>query len=333
MTLRIPSSRPEFEGFEAYYATALAPFLRLREEERRQAVNRFFIIAAAGIAGAVIVFLILSPFGGVGVQLAFFFGVLVIGGANWLLDRTRNDIGHGLINRIASKLGFTYTGELERPTYYDRFKQLKMLPSHNREEWEDEVRGVYYGADFTFCEAHLIHQTSGKNRRRLTKFRGQLFIIDYPHAFLGTTVILRDMGALNRLTKPGREFSRVGLVSSKFEKEFETWSTDQVEARELLDPLVLERFLEIERLYDGKKIRAAFADGKLLIAVETGDRLSLGTMFKPIVGAKRVETILSEFDAVFGLIDVLLKPIDGRLSDPFTLRDVEPSNEGARRGA
>ena len=42
--------------------------------------------------------------------------------------------------------------------------------------------------------------------------------------------------------KPGKEYSHVGLASPEFEKAFEAWSTDQVEARELLDPLVLERF-------------------------------------------------------------------------------------------
>ena len=66
----------------------------------------------------------------------------------------------------------------------------------------------------------------------------------------------------------------------------------QVEARDLLDPIVLERFQELERLFGGKKLRAAFDDGKIMIAIETGDRLNIGTMFAPLHGPARVEAIL-----------------------------------------
>ncbi len=133
------------------------------------------------------------------------------------------------------------------------------------------------------------------------------------------------MGPLNALMKPGKGYARVGLASPAFEKSFEAWSTDQVEARDLLDPIVLERFQELERLFGGKQLRAAFDGGKLLIAVETGDRLNIGTMFKPIDGAGRVETILKEFDVVFDLIDVLLARHNGTMNGAFSLSHVKAS--------
>ena len=95
-----------------------------------------------------------------------------------------------------------------------------------------------------------------------------------------------------------------------------------MEARDLLDPIVLERFLELERLFGGKKLRAAFTGGKLLVAIETGDRLNMGSMFKPLESAERIEKILKEFDVVFDLIDVLLKRVDKRLDGAFSVDQI-----------
>src|SRR3990167_3598821 len=322
MPLKITSGRSEFAGFDAYFEQSIAPYLNEKERARAAAVINIAILGAAtaALAAAVAYF---GPFGPENFRAALFLG---FGGAalsTWLLNRARDDITHGLLERIASKLNFTYRGKLERPDYHDRFRALKLLPNHNIEHWEDEIRGVHAGNGFTLCEVHLKYKSSGKSSSTRTVFHGQLFIIDYPKRFLGRTVLLRDAGLMNALGKPGKEFSRVGLASPEFEKAYEAWSSDQVEARDLLDPVVLERFQELERLYKGKRLRAAFDAGSLLIAIETGDRMNIGTMFAPLPGAGRVEAILAEFDAVFDLIEVLVKRIEGRIDGAFSVSHVK----------
>lgn len=327
MNLKIPAGREEFDGFDGYFASAVAPYLANKEGERRAAVTNFLMLCAAAAAIAISMAMF-GPFGAENLRIAALIGFGGAALATWLLNRARADITHGLLDLIARKLGFSYSGKMTRPDYHARFRDLKLLPRHNREEWEDEVRGVHAGSGFVFCEAHLKMKSSGKNSSVRTVFHGQLFIIDYPKRFLGTTILLRDMGPANALFRPGKEFSRVGLASPVFEKAFEAWSTDQVEARDLLDPVVLERFQELERLFGGKKLRAAFADGKIYLAMETGDRLNIGTMFRPLHGADRVEKILAEFDAIFDLIDVLLKRLDGRIDGAFSVAHVRGSGGG-----
>jgi hypothetical protein len=322
MSLTLPSRRQEFAGFGAYYEASIAPHLADMERRRVEAVNKTFI-AGVSTAALAIAAAKLAPIPGVNVHLAIFIAMSGLAGCAFLLRRARNDITRGLIEKIAGKLNFRYRGEMARPDYNQQFRRLKLLPGHNREEWEDEVEGAHAGAIFRFCEAHLKFKSSGKNSSTRTVFHGQLFVIDYPKKFLGTTVVQRDMGALNALMKPSKEFQRVGLASPVFERAFEAWSTDQVEARDLLDPLVLERFQELERLFGGKKLRAAFDDGKLLIALETGDRLSIGSMFKPIEGAGRVEAILREFDLIFDLIDILLRRVDRPIAGAFSVSHVK----------
>ncbi len=318
---RAPSARPEFAGFGEFYCAEIAPYLAEKEIARRATVTNFAILV--GSLGTLAVAVILrGPFGDANVQIGFFIALAAASVSAWLLNRTRDDIGHGLLERISRRLNFAYEGRLGRPDYYDAFRELKLLPDHNIESWEDEVRGAHAGGGFVLCEANLKYRTSGKNSRVKTVFHGQLFAIDYPKRFLSRTVVMRDRGALNRFFKPGREFSRVGLVSSEFEKAFEAWSTDQVEARELLDPLVLERFQELERLFRGKNLRAAFSNGALFVAIETGDRLNMGSMFRPLENPRRVERVLKEFDVIFDLIDVLVKRVDKALDGAFSLAEL-----------
>ena len=314
----LPSERPEFRGFPEFFESEISPYLRSKEDARQQAVMHagLIVIAGAFVAGSIIAF---APFGEHKFQFGFFAGAIALAAAAWRLNRTRSDITHGLLQRVCQQLDFGYSRTIGRPEMFPTFDRLKLLPDFNREAWEDEVRGTREGAAFSFCEAHLKYKTSGKNSSTRTVFHGQLLEIDYNRKFLGETVVRRDAGLLNRFGKPGRDFQNVGIASPKFEKIFEAWSTDQVEARELLDPLVLERFEELDRLFEGAKLRAAFTGGKLLIAMETGDKLNMGSMFKSLDGPARVEKILHEFDLIFDLIDVLLKRVDTRLDGAFSV--------------
>lgn len=328
MVLKYSSERREFAGFDSFYAERLAPYLATRERDRAETITNVLILGGA-IGALVLALVFFGPFGSGNLNAGIFLSMIGTGVCTWLINRTRTDITHGLLGLIVGRLGYHYTGKLDRPAYCERFLALKLLPAFNIEEWTDAVSGAYSGHGFIACETHLKYKTRGKNSSVRTVFHGQLLIIDYPKTFYGKTILLRDRGVLNAVTRPGKEFSRVGLASPAFEKAFEAWSTDQVEARELLDPIVLERFQELERLFGGNKLRVAFDNQKILLAVETGDRLNIGTMFKPFGGPERIEKILAEFDAIYDLLDVLMKRLDGRIDGAFSVEHVR----GARRGA
>ena len=310
MTLKPPSQRPEFSGVSAFYDETLVPYLRNKEEERTKAIMNAGIVAFVGvvIGAAVWAMFGIAELGGViGVV-----GFVIAGG---IISKARSNISDGLFARIIENLGFRYQHKISRPEFCSDFRRLKLIKNFNKEHWEDLIAGQRSGVDFSMCEAKLQHESgSGKNRKVTTIFFGQFFVIDYHKEFLGETVVKRDAGLLNRFGKPSANFQRVGIASPKFEKIFEAWSTDQVEARDLLDPIVLERFEALDDLFDGAKIRAAFSNGKLFIALENGDKLNMGSMFKALESADRVETIYKEIDLLFDLIDLAVKRIEGRAS-------------------
>lgn len=317
MTITAPSQREEYRDLAAFYDTQIAPYFRDQESKRRNAVKNSIIIG--GVAAILVLGLLaLGPFGELNLQLSVLLGFGGVGLSSFFLNKARNQIAAGLLERVCGFLGFKYRQDISRPAIASELDRMKLLPRYNREAWEDEVIGERHGAGFVLCEAKLKKVTQGKNRHEKTVFHGQVLVIDYPKEFLGETIIRRDAGMLNRLMKPGKEFQNVGLVSSKFEKAFEAWTTDQVEARELLDPLVLERFEELERLFDGAKFRGAFSKGKLVVVLDTGDKLNMGSMFQSLEQPARVEMIMKEFDLIFDLIDVSLKQVDTKLDGVVT---------------
>ena len=320
--IALPSSRPVFDGFSSYYQSDIAPYLDAKEGARQNAVKHFYAAMGLTTLCTLIVFFFL-PWQEARFHAAF--AVVVIGGSIGYasVTKVRNTLTHGLLERICRHFKFSYRRDLSRPDYYDMFRRLDLLPNHNKEDWEDEIKGAHSESGFSFCEAHLKKQSSGKKKRTVTVFHGQLLVLDYHKEFLGETVIKRDAGVFNGFMKPNSKFQRVGIASPKFEKIFEAWSTDQVEARELLDPLVLERFEELDRLFDGAKLRAAFAGGKLYVALESGDKLNIGSMFTPLQGPERTEKILKEFDLIFDLIDVLVKRVDRRMDGAFSVDSIK----------
>lgn len=317
MKLTPPSDRSEYQGISSFYESDIIPYLEGEEQRRRSAVVTSALIAivtlivAAGAYG-------LAPFGDANFHIAFIATVIGLSVAGAELSKARSAITAGLLERVSSFFGFTYLRELSRPDFVSVFDRLQLLPSYNRQSWEDQVAGVRNDTDFVLCEAHLRKVTHGKKRRVKTVFHGQLLMLDYHKNFLGETVIKRDAGVFNRFMKPGAEFQRIGIVSSRFEKAFEAWSTDQVEARELLDPVVLERFEALDNLFDGAKFRAAFSEGRLYIALETGDKLNIGSMFKSLEDPTRFERIIKEFDLIFDLIDLAVKQVDSPLNGPIS---------------
>ena len=318
MTITLPSGRKEFSGVAEAWERDIRPFLAENEARRARAVRMSATVV--GVAALVALPFLLRAAGSEG---AFIVGALAIAGGmaggGAILAQARRQISDGLLGRLAEVIGVEYRRDAAPAACIGDLRRLRLIGDFERERWEDEVRGERDGASFELVEADLYRMRQSRNgRKKVTVFHGAIVEIDYPKRFAGETVVQRDRGPLNRFSRPGPEFSRVGLASPEFERAFEAWSTDQVEARALLDPMVLERFQALETLFDGKNLRAAFVGGRIAIAIETGDRLNMGSMFRRLDRPDRVETILQEFDMIFDLIDLVAKAIDRPLDGPVT---------------
>ena len=109
-----------------------------------------------------------------------------------------------------------------------------------------------------------------------------------------------DVGALLYTTHFMMSFQSPRLFSSA--------TNDQVEARFLLTPDLMQRLINLEKVFHGSKLRCAFQDGELLIALEGGDLFEPGSLFTPLDNPERVRELLDDFAAIFNLIDSFADP-------------------------
>lgn len=212
---------------------------------------------------------------------------------------------------IAEAMNASFEMDGFDPPAFSRLRDLKLVPGFDRSKFEDWFHGAYKGASFDLYEGHLEQRhTDSKGRTRYsTVFRGQLIRMHFPRDFLGVTIVRRDAGVFNVFgggSNNGRKLERVRLAASEFEKAFEVWSTDQVEARYLLHPYMMQRLIDLEKGLHGKRLRCAFENGDLLVAVEGGNLFEPGDLFKPLVDPSRARRIVDEISGVVKVMDQVL---------------------------
>ena len=198
---------------------------------------------------------------------------------------------------IAKAVGVSYSIEPPEAPALPRFRALDLVPGWDRSKF----------ADFDLYEAHLETESedSKGNKSYSTVFRGQLLRLRFPRKFLGVTIVRRDRGMFNMFGGQ-KNLKRVGLEDPHFEKIFEVYGSDQVEARYLVHPVLMERLIALEAALKGEKLRCAFEEGDLLIAVEGGDRFEIGDLFKPLADPERARKIVSDLGTVMQVMDAVL---------------------------
>ncbi len=306
--MNMPDRHKRFDGFEQFYDKTLQPYLLAKEQERKQKYKRaksaalMTALGGAALAGLAFAFsnnpllgLVILGFGVIGA-----FAVRAK-----MMEAIRRDTKKFIMTKVCEYLGWQYHLTPEEEPDLHLWYRNGLLPRWDRVKFEDEIIGQHKGADFRLCDAHLEKEdTDGEgNRKWVTTFRGLLFHIQVPKPFYGKTVVLRDAGLFNRKKRAGMK--RVGLVSGTFEKIFEAYGTDQVEARTFLTPDFMQKMIDLEMATEGKKLRFGFIDGQLLVAIQTGDQFEPGSMSTPLTDRSRIDKTLSELSLVMGIIEAM----------------------------
>ena len=198
----------------------------------------------------------------------------------------------------------------EPPVSMDDYEESGIIPYFNVEHLEDYVRGRYKSVGMEMLEAKLLRVTQhGSKRSTQTVFRGIMIQLEMNKPFHGHTILKRDYGKLGNLLAhsfgtDGKE--RVALEDPIFEKQFEVFSTDQVEARYLLNTAFMERLLALSELLESKSIQAAFYQNHLLLMISSKhDRFEAASIFEPATFEHEIMTIMEEMQQLFGIVDTL----------------------------
>lgn len=98
----------------------------------------------------------------------------------------------------------------------------------------------------------------------------------------------------------------ITLEGIPFLRRWNVTSDNQVEARYILTPVLMENLLKIKKLFHGKHIDFSFFDDKLLIAVHTRKNMFETTsLLTSALNYSRVREVVSQLYSIFKVIDIL----------------------------
>lgn len=189
-----------------------------------------------------------------------------------------------------------------------RFKDARILPSYDKAEFDDGVQGSYRGVEILINEVHLLREQRDKDNRtqHVTAFKGLTISLSSHKPFKGHTVAIRARGAItNFFSDSHGGLERVRLEDPRFEKQFDVFSTDQIEARVLLTTAFMERMLDLANFFQSR-IQCAFYRDRLLITLESNkNRFEQASIFNGATFEYEFSQINAEMKQLFAIIELL----------------------------
>lgn len=194
-------------------------------------------------------------------------------------------------------------------------EKCKLFGFFDKQQGDDFFCGKYKDVQIQVSEEQLSRKVRTKRGSRDAEvFDGIIIILEMNKSFSGQTIVRKDWGIFNflmqapcyKVSQQEVKMANVKLEDPVFEKQFEVFSTDQVEARYLLTTAFMERILEVKRRFHGKKIQLSFFDNKLLIAIDTSkDMFETTSLFSTTTRYGRMREVVGQFYSIFSIIDLL----------------------------
>ncbi len=214
----------------------------------------------AGIcAGAAITYLLDAIFGAAIGALVYTFTAMLITASK--RREFRANFKRQIIEKIVKKHGLSY--DKDRGLGLDEFFTIYDCTVH---QWssEDLISGEIEGVRVKFSDFYAAKMVKKKNNTEtVVLFRGVLFKADFNKKSSCVTQIAHANS--RNLAIYGQ---KANMDDVRFEEKFDVYTTDQIGARYVLTPVLMERFREICERF-GRPVNAVFKDGQIFIAVET----------------------------------------------------------------
>lgn len=302
-------------GFENYYHTILEPKFAEMENARKKYL-RFFII------GILIIFIIIPA-----ICIGLFWVFLQQNNGNFDYQGDLGTIFFVLLviiiivatpiitykQKAKSKVMpefIKYFGDfIYKHQYcidYGVITESLLFDEFNTQKGDDFFTGIYQDVEMSISEENLLRIHIPEKGFSVKKiFSGVIILLEMNKNFSGQTVVLKDKGIFNAFSKI-RGLQKVTLEDSVFEKEFEVFSHDQLEARYLLTTAFMERMLKVRQAYKSNKIQFSFFDNSLLIAIETSKNMFESTsIFRKTSDRKMIDETFEQFISVMSIIEFL----------------------------
>ncbi len=321
------SRRQSQESLENLFHTELKDRLQEIDIHRAQAVK--WVLLAFGVIAlsALLIFILVNATAPEGL----FIVIGVIGGLTAIVffflshsanKKYRSLFKHHIVKEIFELAlpGVTYhpSRRISDSTYHNSQLFLKGVDRWNG---DDYVRGEVGKTDFEFSELHTEYKTTStdsKGNRKThwhTIFKGVFFSADFKKHLKSETFVLPDRAESlfgswlgEKLQSFGSVFSGHGnlvkLEDPEFEDKFVVYSKNQIEARYVLTPVMMESILDLKRRFRSD-IRLSFLDSRVYVAISMSGNLFEPHFWSSKMSLDELRRIESLFLAILSVIDEL----------------------------
>ncbi len=302
-----------------FYYKTLYPTLKKLEDERKQLKYRIVIV---GILYTFIVAIFIIYIKSIFFQsfdAIFVVGIIYIGVGGFIYniliksykDTFKDKIIEPLITEFDKNLH--YTSELHIPQQY--FINSKIFTQRvDKLDGNDFVRGKIDGVDIQFSDIHAQKRYKDSKHKETwsTIFQGLFVVCEFNKHFKGKTIILPDVaqnsfGDYIGSWLQSNNFNRDELVkmdSPEFEKEFVVYSDNQIEARYILTPLLMEKLLTFKKR-SKHPVYISFINESIHIAIEYNKDLFEPSIFHSLLKYKIAMEYVSTLHLAIGIVEEL----------------------------
>lgn len=305
------------EEFKQFYNEYIEPEIASLEVKRNEASKRkktFSLIAIP--IGVILIIIALSIFP----IFSFMVGILFFIFFTMILHSLTKDFRMEFKKVLITKVISFFSSELQyfanESITLTEFMESKLFYGGNdRFNGEDLIEGKIYFKDNTgnkgegislrMSELHAEERrTDSKGRTHYsTIFKGVFMILEFNKTFSSDTYVFNDSGIFNKVG--GRSGTKqVKLEDPIFEKEFEVYSNNQIEARYILSPDFMNKLLALKEKTNGK-MRIAFKNNKMYLSIGTNSNILEPNYSKSLNDFNSVLDYYKELEYYFELIKSL----------------------------
>ncbi len=101
-----------------------------------------------------------------------------------------------------------------------------------------------------------------------------------------------------------KKMQDVKLEAVSFDKRFNVYTEDQIEARYLITPSFMERLQNLKTVFGTRNIKCSFFDNQIMFAIPTNrDLFELGSLYKSLNSNKYIENFYNELSSIQQMVN------------------------------
>ncbi|MDX9892394.1 MAG: DUF3137 domain-containing protein [Bacteroidales bacterium] len=286
-----------FEELKTLYENQLKERLLELESLRKQVLKYiFYAILAIVPAAAILIILYANEVIDEVWIIVGLIGVL-IGGLVFIVNsithfrKYRERYKKEVVNEIVHSIDPTWNYNYQQSIQLNEYLQSNLFETGvDRYKGDDLITGQIEKTDFRCSEFHTEYKTvtytknGGVQEHWHTIFKGLFFHADFNKHIQGETYIAPDF-AEKLFGKWGQKFQYspkgelIKLENPEFEKIFVVHATDQIEARYILTPVMMEALVNIYKLYK-RPMHLSFVGSRVYCAISFNENLFEPNIFK-----------------------------------------------------